>query len=115
MAVPIADGAVSHRRVEPSTSVNKNVTVPDGAPTPQCRAPPPGAPATPTRGFSAIGGSTWRVRAIPVSPVEHNGRPNDRVNAERAGQTDQGAGEPTADHTEHRPRTFTAFPGKGYP
>jgi hypothetical protein len=33
MAVPIAEGADSHRRVDPSTSVNKNVTVPDGAPT----------------------------------------------------------------------------------
>jgi hypothetical protein len=30
MAVPIAEGADSHRRVDPSTSVNKNVTVPDG-------------------------------------------------------------------------------------
>jgi hypothetical protein len=30
----MAEGADSHRRVDPSTSVNKNVTVPEGAPTP---------------------------------------------------------------------------------
>jgi hypothetical protein len=32
MAVPIAEGADCHRRVDASTSVNKKVTVPDGAP-----------------------------------------------------------------------------------
>jgi hypothetical protein len=30
----MAAGVDSHRRVDPSTSVNKNVTVPDGTPTP---------------------------------------------------------------------------------
>src|SRR6516225_7803235 len=33
MAEPIASGADSQRRVEPSMSVNRNVTVPDGVPT----------------------------------------------------------------------------------
>ena len=33
MAVPMVEGVDSHRRVDPSTSVNRNVTVPDGAPT----------------------------------------------------------------------------------
>jgi hypothetical protein len=60
--MPIADGADSHRRVDPSTSVNKNVTVPEGAATPTVshaatrRAPTPGSgvpghqqPLVPTR------------------------------------------------------------------
>ena len=55
----IASGCSSHRRVEPSMSVNKNVTVPDG----NSATTTPGSPDPDTQGNQAFGTSVTCPRA----------------------------------------------------
>jgi hypothetical protein len=83
-AAAIASRSASHSRVEPSTSVNNSVTVPDGAPL--IDAPPAGvaSPRPPPDPRSPSKSARWQ---------EYPERPRARSSAEEAGQGDHRAGD----------------------
>jgi hypothetical protein len=85
-ATSIASGTVSHSRVEPSTSVSKNVTVPAGSPAPPSSPSPAGrapvliaAPAILSLSNTARSSASSRSSSRAVANARHDTLPAARM------------------------------------